>query len=421
MRVLHLSAHLGGGVGRALACLTAPTPGVEHEVLCLEAPRKPRALDRVRAHGVRVDCTPSHAELRARIDAADLVQLEWWNHPALFAALCPAPLPPLRLLVWSHVSGLHAPRIPLGLLRAAGRTVFTSACSFDIAEIASLSGEERVRLGVCSSAAGVEDLPAPRIDAEAPLRAAYLGSLNPSKLHPEFVELMAAVALPGFRVHLFGDPEAGAPLLARARALGRPELLVLEGFTEDVPGALADFNTLIYPLHPEHYGTAENALVEAMALGLTPVVIDHPAERVLVEHGVTGLVAADGAALVAAIDELAADPARRAALGQAASVAARTRFTGARMRECMREYYALLMAEPRREIDFAARFGRAPAHWFMACQPPGAPFLADGTIRPGPLAPALFEPTKGSLLHFRDYFPDDSLLARWAGALETRR
>jgi hypothetical protein len=54
--VLHIAAHVGGGIGSAFAGLG--TLGYEQTILLLEAPRNAASLERVRAAGFRVVASP---------------------------------------------------------------------------------------------------------------------------------------------------------------------------------------------------------------------------------------------------------------------------------------------------------------------------------------------------------------------------
>ena len=53
------------------------------------------------------------------------------------------------------------------------------------------------------------------------------------------------------------------------------------GKVDDVAPYLAEFDVFGYPLRPDHYGTAEQVLGEAMAAGVVPVVMDNPAEKII--------------------------------------------------------------------------------------------------------------------------------------------
>ena len=70
-----------------------------------------------------------------------------------------------------------------------------------------------------------------------------------------------------------------------------PHRVNFMGQASDPTAALADADIFFYPLQRDHYGTAENALVEAMSLGLTPVVLNNPPEMAIVRDSETGFVA----------------------------------------------------------------------------------------------------------------------------------
>jgi glycosyltransferase involved in cell wall biosynthesis len=83
----------------------------------------------------------------------------------------------------------------------------------------------------------------------------------------------------------------------------------------DLPGVLRAADLFLLTTEPpESFGIV---LIEAMACGLPAIATDYPGVRAVVEDGETGLVvpAGDPAAVAAAVDELAADPARREAMG----------------------------------------------------------------------------------------------------------
>lgn len=421
--ILHLTPHLGGGVGKALSslCLQAMRSGsdMRHNIVCLEPPEKSIFLQRILDAGGQVHVAPGPEALADLIKAADVVHLDWWNHPATFRALCSRPLPPMRLLVWCHVSGLFAPFIPARLLAAAQRFVFTSACSLQAPNVKDGGPGLADKLAVVSSGCGLEDFPEPMLRAGSGLRAGYVGSLNFAKLSPQYVDFLAAVDLPDFRVELIGDTLNRQALEARCAEIGKPGMLNFRGFTPDIVTALSELDVLIYLLNPEHYGTAENALIEAMAMGVVPIVLDNPAERQIVRDGVTGFVIRTPAEMAQTVSRLAADPEARLAIGREAARAARGLYTSARMEVGLAGVYEAMRSMPKEEIDFASVFGATPADWFLACQGTNSPFRPDGSLDLDGQAPAsiLMEQSKGSVFHFRDHFPADERLKAWASEL----
>jgi hypothetical protein len=198
-------------------------------------------------------------------------------------------------------------------------------------------------------------------------------------------------------------------------------MLDFRGYTADIVSELASINVFAYLLNPEHYGTTENALLEAMAMGIIPVVLDNPAEQWIVEDRITGLIVHSPHEFAEAIGWLYANPEERVSLGLRAAKAVREKFTAEEMEASLYFHYQTLMLQEKRKIAYSEIFGTDPAQWFLSCQGNTEIFGNDGRIN---LAPGkvqsygLFEKTKGSVFHFHQYFPFDRKLAQWANNLK---
>lgn len=426
IELLHVTAHLGGGVGKVLSRLVAESArrgdGLRHVVACLERPEKPQFAEHLRSHGGTLVVCPDREELDRLVRRADLVQVEWWHHPALAAWLYAGELPAMRLVVWSHVSGLYPPVIPPAFAIAPHRFLFTSPCSWEHPALSTLPDADKRRIDAVHSSGGFDDLPWPpeRVAGE-PLRVGYLGTLNRAKLTPDLLDYLAAVRLPGFRLALVGDAGPAAELQSAAAQRGMAGLLEVRGYRADVAEELAGFDVFAYLLNHMHYGTTENALLEAMAMGVVPVVLNNPAERVLVRHGETGLIVEGPEAFAAALDRLAQEPGERLRMSANAASAVRQGYSVARTADRLWHHYQAVLDEARRPFDFRPVFGATPGEWFRTCQGSEADrFSESGQARRSDRGPHfLYEKTKGSVFHYRTYFPEDARLAYWANCLET--
>lgn len=421
--VLHLTPHLGGGVGKALSgfILEAIRQGSDfvHEVICLETPNQMQFVDRIIAGGGNVSFGLTIDQIRNKVRAADLVQLEWWNHPATFRVLTTLADVPMRLLVWCHVSGMSTPVIPPGLMQHAVRFAFTSPCSRTLPEVEDIARESAEKFAVVSSSGGFEGFPMIDLLPEEGVKAGYLGSLNFSKLHPDYARFIAAVPIPDFSVKMIGDPVSREQLEHDAADLGKPDLFRFVGYTTNVVSELRAINVLAYLLNPDHYGTTENALIEAMAMGIVPVVYDNPAEREIIANGTTGLVVRSVSEFAEAVKWLHENPLERVKMGQEAARQIRDRFSVSKSCSAMASLYAEMMTLPKTSVPFVDILGATPADWFLLCQTDKLRYRDDGSVSAAIGSTHYdLEPTKGSLVHFANAFPEDERLAKWRQSIE---
>jgi L-malate glycosyltransferase len=426
--ILHITPHLGGGVGRALSGLLVQTrvsgAPVVHMVLCLEKPEKRQFIDRILDIGDEVIVAPDISRIDELVSKADIIQVEWWNHPATIECLCSMAPQAMRLLVWCHVSGLYNPIIPPKLIENSARVLFTSPCSLAAKQVSAFASLIGNKLAVVSSGGGFSDFPEPKGDNMAPLSVGYLGSLNFAKLHPAYIEFLSAVKLPAFKVRLIGDLLNREVLERQSDDAGRSGMLDFRGYTTDVIAELRAINVMAYLLNPQHYGTAENALLEAMAMGIVPIVLDNPAESNIVEHLSTGLIVRNPNQFADAIDWLANNPEELSRIGLQAAASIRTRFTLEVMEASFRTHYEEVIKEQKRLVQFQHVFGTTPEEWFLSCQAEPGIFRKDGEICLPDSSFSFFnllEKTKGSVFHFLSYFPDAVHLQAWAKKLESHQ
>jgi glycosyltransferase involved in cell wall biosynthesis len=326
----------------------------------------------------------------------------------------------MRLLVWCHVSGLYNPIIPKLLLHAAHRVLFTSPCSFEADNVKGMLPDHADRMAVVHSCGGFDGFPMPPADGTEGVKAGYMGSLNFAKLHPGYVDFVSAVDLPDFKIRMIGDALNKDILERQCELAGRKGMLEFVGHAADVAAELSSINTLVYLLNPQHYGTTENALLESMAMGIVPVVLDNPVERHIVEHMKTGIIIREPGELADAVRWLDGNPSERLRLGRMASESVRERFAVGKMEAALNMHYSAVMSMPKSPVPFMDIFGKDPAEWFLSCQ--GNPHIfneTDGAISGSDMFStyALHEKTKGTVYHFLKYFPGDRRLTKWAGKL----
>jgi glycosyltransferase involved in cell wall biosynthesis len=408
MKLLHVTPHLGGGVGKAHAALSAvlPKETVDQTFLLLEEPRDRRYADLIEAGGARIIIADDCNHVARLASAADIVQFEFWNHPRLFECFARTAFPAMRSVIWSHVSGLSKPLIQPGLMEEAGRFVFTTEASRLLPEISKLSQTARQKIAVINSGFGFPDgVRRTRSKREKPV-IAYLGTVDFVKMHSAFFDIIDDLVGDDIRVLVWGSFDPSGEVAARARAMRHPERIKFCGETANPAVALSEADIFFYPLRSDHYGTAENALIEAMSLGLTPVVMNNPAEMVIVRDCETGFVARSTQECVSLLQMLLLFPDVREKISRnAIRYVAETRTAAQSALDFMILWLGLLN-EPAKHCNFRDIVGESPADWFLATQ------RLPGTKWEPQARRALQKSSKGTLTHFEKVFAGDSSLAR---------
>lgn len=393
-----------------------------HEFILLDKPGE-ESRRNIERFGLEVH---PPASLAARSAATDVLQLEWWNHPLLGRHLGETPLPPCRLLVYSHISGFHHPNIiPRSVVDFADR--FVTSTAYTLRELPMLKDVDARKLASVHSCAGLARVAGVKKEAHEGFVVGYVGALDFGKLHPGFVAMSAAARIAGARFCVYGAGEDAEAVRGQIERAGVTDRIRLLGYVPDVAPAFAGMDVLGYPLNPRHYGTGEQVLIESMGAGVPAVVLDNGPERELVSDGVNGLVARTPEEYSRALERLAADPALLKRLARGAKERAQADFSIESILKRFDALYEDMLLAPKRERPLAGR--RFPA------SPGLAAFLNSLGDDAGHYLDSAFSNdadrvlaadrriareninytgnAKGTVFQYRKYFPDDPVLARW--------
>lgn len=411
MKILHIAAHMGGGIGSAYVGLG--TCGQEQTILLLEPPQDYAALARVKAAGFRVLQIADHPAVEQELRRADVVVFSWYHHPALTKLLHDFPAIPIRSILWCHISGNYFPHIPAEFVTKFDQCMFTTPHSLELPQIrafGSVYAKEHFQVIYGLNDLGrFFDIRRERHDL---FRIGYVGTLGFCKLHPDFVDYCAAVNLPEVRFTMVGNPSTKAKLLAAAKGWEIDGQFEFCGQMDDIRPALGRMDVFSYLLNPQHFGTTENALLEAMAAGLPVIALDQCVERHIVRDGVTGFLVHSPEEYGEAVRLLYGNPDKAREMGMRAQADVLARYDLRKNREHFVAACGRAVTAEKAIHRFDDLFIGEPADWFLSCVEADKRCFLENRVQEAGLI--FHERTKGSPIHYHSYFPGDERLSRWA-------
>lgn len=322
-KVLHITTHMGGGIGNALSSLVCADIENENTIVLLQEQKKLLYIEKCLSAGIEVKITSSPKEIEHYIIDSDVVIFHWWNHPLMIKVMLELPSVLMKCALWCHVSGGTYPYLPFEFLNLFSKVIFTSQCSYDNSfwgkeERTLIESKSRVIYGLGRLSKFETKRSFSFVSDE--VRIAYVGTLLKSKIHPKYVEIckMIIEKNPNVHFYLYGDKEDGEWISEEAEKKGISNNVHLEGFSENINTILLSMDLFGYPLNPYNYATTENSILEALAAGLPVVLLNQGAEKYIVDTGVDGLLADDVYDYVKCVIDLVANETLRCSLGRQA-------------------------------------------------------------------------------------------------------
>ncbi|PTX90873.1 polysaccharide pyruvyl transferase family protein [Opitutus sp. ER46] len=439
--VLHVLECLGGG-GAARAAIAMATElghlgSFEHRIVSLRpAERDGRRL--AAAAAFEVLDVPGTTELLHALAAADIVLVHWWNSPEI-AQLFSRELPPMRLALWLHVGGYHAPHvISPALLEYADLTV---ACSPHTYAHPAFSTVDASRKAMVLAGADFSRLSGFARRAHTGFRVGYIGTVDPVKMHPDYVALSCGVRVEDARFVVCGHGDTGW-LERAAEQAGQRARFEFRGPVEDIRSVLEELDVYGYPLAPDTYAAAELNLQEAMFAGLPVVAFPYGGIGRLIRNGETGVLVTSPEEYARAIERLHADPAERERLGRNAAAFARENWGAKNAARGFGEQISRLLKGPKtmrpncsvlgvpagitlgRDAainpgarTFVAMLGEAGTAYSISMNAEDVTMLLSAEEEIGRM-PRIMQQSCGG--YFRHVFPRDAFLNLWSGLVALR-
>ncbi len=369
--VLHIMPHMGPGVGKAVSALSITAKKADsiyqHRILLLEKPRDLDYITICKDNDVDVSWPHDKRELVKIISEADIVQLEWWHHPLVLGFLRELSQIPVRLTIWSHISGCNYPVIPPVFIDLPEHFFFTTAYSY---ENPLWIEEEREKImsrsTVACGAGGYNNVSGIVPKTHQDFNIGFIGTLDFRKLNPKFVEFCAEVNIPDTKFIMVGNPENRQSIIKQAQDRGIEDKFEFTGFTNDVKSEFERFDIFGYLLNPDHYGATDNSLLEAMGAGMPIIVLNQCGEKHVIKHMETGIIVNNKDEYREAVKYLFDNPEERKRLGENARQSAYSEFSPQSTMEKLHHQYDTVISRPKTCYRFEEIFGIEPHQWFAS-------------------------------------------------------
>ncbi|MEO7958903.1 MAG: glycosyltransferase, partial [Fibrobacteria bacterium] len=364
-KILHVIQILTLGGGARALMATAKCSGsqgdFQHAVLSILTPEE-NAVKLASESGLRVIAAPDKEIMAAEIEAADIVQMHWWNVPEMTDFIRTAH-PAMRLIGFYHVAGDSLPHIITPAL--ADYADMSVPCNpytyYDNPLFRDMEPEKKLAsVELVYGAADLTRLDGLRPRAHDGFNIGYIGTVDFIKMHPDYVKMSSSIRIPDVKFVVCGD--GSLDLLRRQAAeLGTSDRFDIRGYVGDVRSAIEEFDVYGYPLCEETYAGSELNLQEVMYAGLAPVVFPYGGVKRLVVNDFTGLLVHSSREYRQAVEFLYHHPAERRRMGRNAKTYAEQIFGAENAARKINAVYGRLLERPKRRREWMAGKDRAGA------------------------------------------------------------
>jgi len=430
-KILHITAHLGGGVGKAILGAAAyPNEQFDTQIVMLEKPEKKEVVEKAKKKGLKIHICPCMSHLEDLMREADAVIINWWNHPLMSKFLCEISQISTRLAIWIHVNGCTYPYLPFGFLNFFDYIFFTTKFSYknDLwsnEELESIKGKSKVILGN-------GDFQPDKMTSKQEyrnqefIRVGYIGTLNYSKINKDYVKFCekAAECTNNLKFIMAGDVDPD--LLKDIEKSAVKDKFELLGYVEDVEDLYLSFDILGYILNEDNFGTTENVILEAMAYGIPVIAYDGGVERAIIDDHVNGFLVHDPDEFAASVKMIAEDAGLREQIGQAGRRKVCEEFSSTKSIELLWEYYKKMCEEAKKNYNFRNVIGEKPLDWFLYFTGRDCQIFKEYLLKQTKetrkqlcLCKAIYKgERKSSIKHFLKYFPMEAELQKMVDEIE---
>ena len=319
--ILHITPHVGGGLGSVLLSTLKNSirnnSMFRHEFIVTDSkPLSYKAINRFFKYREYIHIKKSDEFIKKKIIAADIVQVEFWNHPQIYEFLTNFKFPRSRLILCSHISGLARPQI------ITQNVINFSDIFLSVSETAkSLSLFKKKnnilnfkKLKFVKFPIDFDRLKDIRKKNHKNFNVTYIGTLDYHKLHRDYLKMSNSINIPNIKFLICGGGDDKIKIEEESKKYSNDKFKFL-GFVNNIKKILEITDIFGYPLNKYHYGTGEQVVLEAMYSKIPVVAFSNQAEKIIIKNKKNGLLVKNSNDYKKAIENLFFDKKKRNEIG----------------------------------------------------------------------------------------------------------
>jgi glycosyltransferase involved in cell wall biosynthesis len=440
--ILHITPHVGGGLGSVLLSTLKSSirnnSNFSHEFIITDSkPLSYKAIKSFYKYRKNIHIKKSDLFIKKKIIAADIVQLEFWNHPQIYEFLTNFKFPRSRLIICSHISGFARPQI------ITENIVNFSDIFLSVSETAKshplFKGKNNIlnlkKLKFVKFAIDFDRLKDVRKKSHKGFNVTYIGTLDYHKLHRDYLKMSNAINVPKIKFLICGGGDDKIKIEEESKKYSSNKFKFI-GFVKNIKKILEITDIFGYPLNKYHYGTGEQVILEAMYSKIPVVAFSNYAEKIIIKNKENGLLVKNSNDYKKAIENLYFERKKRLKIGLNAHEHVVKNFSSINCFNHLEKTYQELMSKkkklrifktllPKNKKNQGSRLfieslGDKANEFLKSYKNKGKLIKTNinNLIKNAPTE--LKSKNKGSLFQYLYYFPNDPYLNFWVGLISLR-
>lgn len=375
--------------------------------------------------------------IKKKIDAADIIQVEYWNHPMIYKFLNSFIFPKSRVIFCLHNNGLSRPTvITENIVNFCDIFLSTTKASQKHPLFRSKNKSlHKKKLKFVKYPVDFERFKSIKLKKHKGFNVGYIGTLDYSKMHRNFVSMSAKINIPNAKFIICGDGFDKDKIQKKVRSFDKKKFQ-FTGFVENVKKILEKLDVFGYPLNSTHFGSGEQVIIEAMYAGLPVVAFSNPAEKEIIKNKENGILVNSDYEYKKAIKFLYDKPAERKRIGDNARKHVISKLTPEKcfqkldniylntmkLNKKIRSFQKLIPKNNNKKDDLGARLfiqslGNQGIEFVKSYKNNGKKIKTKINKIISNIEIAMKVTTKGSIFQYLYFFPNDAYLNFWAGLI----